>query len=99
MSQSVAPETPVLAAGALVWREVDGEVLVLLVERTQHRVVEATLHHDPEVLRIAREEFVEPALLDELHGRRPAARNLLLFVQVARRRQHDAVHVAHRILD
>lgn len=37
MSQPVAPETPVLAAGALVWREVDGEVLVLLVERTQHR--------------------------------------------------------------
>lgn len=31
------PETPLLAAGALVWRERDGEVLVLLVERTQHR--------------------------------------------------------------
>ncbi|WP_072312660.1 NUDIX hydrolase [Agrococcus sp. Marseille-P2731] len=28
---------PVLAAGALVWRRVDDEVLVLLVERTQHR--------------------------------------------------------------
>ncbi len=33
----MSPETPVLAAGALVWRERDGEVLVLLVERTQHR--------------------------------------------------------------
>ncbi|MGM1028275.1 MAG: NUDIX hydrolase [Actinomycetota bacterium] len=33
----MSPETPLLAAGALVWREVDGEVLVLLVERTQHR--------------------------------------------------------------
>lgn len=31
------PATPVLAAGALVWRLVDGEPLVLLVERTQHR--------------------------------------------------------------
>ncbi|GAA1421368.1 NUDIX hydrolase [Agrococcus citreus] len=33
----MSPETPLLAAGALVWREVEGEVLVLLVERTQHR--------------------------------------------------------------
>ena len=33
----MSPATPVLAAGALVWRVVDGEVLVLLVERTQHR--------------------------------------------------------------
>ncbi|WP_413316741.1 NUDIX hydrolase [Agrococcus sp. 1P02AA] len=32
-----SPGRPVLAAGALVWRRVDGEVLVLLVERTQHR--------------------------------------------------------------
>jgi 8-oxo-(d)GTP phosphatase len=32
-----AADAPVLAAGALVWREVDGEVQVLLVERTQHR--------------------------------------------------------------
>lgn len=31
------PAAPVLAAGALVWRLVDGEPLVLLVERTQHR--------------------------------------------------------------
>ncbi|RWR21378.1 NUDIX hydrolase [Agrococcus lahaulensis] len=31
------PATPVLAAGAVLWRRVDGEVLVLLVERTQHR--------------------------------------------------------------
>ncbi|WP_347754373.1 NUDIX hydrolase [Agrococcus sp. ProA11] len=31
------PARPVLAAGALVWRLVDGEPLVLLVERTQHR--------------------------------------------------------------
>lgn len=29
--------TPVLAAGALVWRRAGDEVLVLLVERTQHR--------------------------------------------------------------
>ncbi len=37
MTPNGRPETPVLAAGALVWREVRGEVLVLLVERTQHR--------------------------------------------------------------
>ncbi|ROR66171.1 NUDIX hydrolase [Agrococcus jenensis] len=30
-------QLPVLAAGALVWRETEGEVRVLLVERTQHR--------------------------------------------------------------
>lgn len=34
---TVTPETPVLAAGALLWRVVDGAVAVLLVERTQHR--------------------------------------------------------------
>ncbi|SFS01443.1 8-oxo-dGTP diphosphatase [Agrococcus baldri] len=32
-----ANRPPVLAAGALVWREVGGKVQVLLVERTQHR--------------------------------------------------------------
>lgn len=37
MSPAPGPGLPVLAAGALVWREVDGEVRVLLVERTQHR--------------------------------------------------------------
>jgi len=30
---------PVLAAGALCWREVDGEILILLVRRTQHKDV------------------------------------------------------------
>jgi 8-oxo-(d)GTP phosphatase len=33
----MSPATPVLAAGVLAWRVVDGRVLVLLVERTQHR--------------------------------------------------------------
>lgn len=37
MSGGGTAERPVLAAGALVWREHDDEVLVLLVERTQHR--------------------------------------------------------------
>jgi 8-oxo-dGTP pyrophosphatase MutT (NUDIX family)/phosphohistidine phosphatase SixA len=33
----MSAQAPVLAAGALVWRETEGEVRVLLVERTQHR--------------------------------------------------------------
>ncbi|WP_306231840.1 NUDIX hydrolase [Agrococcus beijingensis] len=33
----VTPGTPVLAAGALVWRDTDGGRELLLVERTQHR--------------------------------------------------------------
>lgn len=34
---SDVPSTPVLAAGAVLWRRVEGATLVLLVERTQHR--------------------------------------------------------------
>lgn len=37
MSQATTATGTVLAAGALVWRRVRGEVEVLLVERTQHR--------------------------------------------------------------
>ena len=37
MSPSDAPGTPVLAAGAVLWRETKRGVEILLVYRTQHR--------------------------------------------------------------
>ena len=68
-------------------------------QRPQHGVVQAPLHHDSKILRRFGKELVQAPVLDEFHGRRPAARNLVLFVQVARRRQHDAIDVAHWLLD
>ncbi len=47
----------------------------------------------------AAEKLVEPMLDDVFHRGRPAAIDLLLLVQKARRRQHDAIHVARRIVE
>ncbi len=74
-----------------------------LAERADHGVVAAALHGDADVVGIGREEFVELALLDELHRGRPALLDLLVLVLEARRRQHDAADVAlgllQRVLD
>ena len=66
-------------------------------ERAQRGVVHAALQDDADVVGVAVEELVELVLLDELHRRRPALLDLLLLVQVGRRRQHDAVGVAQRV--
>ena len=68
------------------------------LEPAQHRVVEAALHHDADVGKVAGEEFVELLVGNELHRRRPALLDLLLLVQVGRRRQRDAADVAARLL-
>ena len=68
------------------------------LQRPQDRVVAATLDGEADVVRVLREELVELALFDELDGGRPAVLDLLLLMQKARRRQHDAAHVAHRVL-
>ena len=69
------------------------------LERAQRGVVHAALHDDADVVGVAVEELVELVLLDEAHRRRPALLDLLLLVQVARGRQHDAVGVAHGMLE
>ena len=64
-----------------------------------HVVVHPALQDDAEVLRILGEELVEPVVLDELHRRRPALLDLLALVQIAGRRQHDAVGLASGLFD
>jgi hypothetical protein len=61
-------------------------------------VVEAALHDDADVGSFAVEEFVEPALLDELHRRRPALLPLVLLMHIGHRRHGNAAEVAPRIL-
>ena len=69
------------------------------LERAQRGIVHAALHDDADVARIAVEELVELMLLDESYRCRPAFLDLLLLVQIARGRQHDAVGVADRVLE
>ena len=68
-----------------------------LLQRPDQGVVAAALTGNAQVSRPLGKELVEPALLDEAHGGRPALPDLLLLVQKAGRRQHDAAHVALRL--
>ena len=69
-----------------------------LLQRAHHRIVEAALHHDADIGVLRAKEFVELALLDEFDGGRPALLDLLALVQIRRRRQHDPLGVAARLL-
>ena len=68
-------------------------------ERAQRGVVHAALQDDADVAGVAVEELVEPVLLDEADRGRPALLDFFLLVQVARRRQHDAVGITHGVFE
>ena len=69
------------------------------LQRAEHAVVHAALQDDPEVAHVGREPLVQPAFADEAQRGGPALRDLLLLVEIARGRQHDAARVAHGVLD
>ncbi len=68
------------------------------LERPECGVVHAALHDDAAVVEIARKGLVQTVLGDEADGGGPPLLDLLLLMDVGRRRQHDAADVADRIL-
>ena len=68
------------------------------LEGAHDAVVHAALADNSDTPIRRPETLVQPTLADEFHRRRPALRDLLLFVQIGGGRQHDAVQVALRVL-
>ena len=69
------------------------------LQGAQHAVVHAALQNDADIGLARAEHLVEPMLANESHRRGPALGGFFLLVQVARRRQDDAVGVALGPLD
>ena len=68
-----------------------------LLKGAHDAIVHAAEHDDADVALGRAEKFVELALLDKVDGSWPALLELVLFMKEVRRRQHDAVNVAHRV--